>query len=117
MRTANPLRHRVSLIALPVVLLLAGAFAPPAAAQSTDHYAAQTAETLAELGIPESQVKSIKYALKYNPQDRGPSIIGAKAWVRLTTCSGYLVVDMRRTAYVLQAYTEGDCRIEGVKAY
>ena len=97
-------------------LILAFAFPPPVKAQ-TERYEAKTAETLAELGVDESQVKSIRYALKYNPQDRGPSIIGAKAWIRLTTCSGYLIVDMNRAAYVLQTYTEGDCRVEGVKTY
>ena len=89
---------------------------PPSVAQN-DRYAERTAERLAELRIDQSQVKSIRYALKRNPSERGPDIVGAKAWVRLTTCSGYLIVDMNRAAYILQTYTEGDCRVEGVPAY
>lgn len=115
MRKAPRLLRRVAEAALLLTVVLAAA-APPAAAQ-TERYAAKTAERLAELGIDESQVRSIQYALKYNPQDRGPSIVGAKAWIRLTSCSGYLIVDMNRSAFVLQTYTEGDCRVAGVKAY
>ena len=92
------------------------AAAAPATAQ-TDRYAEKTAERLAELGIDQSQVRSIRYALKRRAGDRGPSIAGAKAWIRLTGCSGYLIVDMNRVAYILQTYTEGDCRVEGVKAF
>ncbi len=100
-----------------VLSLLFAAAAPLPAAAQTERYAAKTAERLAELGIDESEVRSIQYALKYNPQDRGPNIVGAKAWIRLTSCTGYLIVDMNRSAFVLQTYTEGDCRVAGVKAY
>ena len=116
MRTASRRARTEIFGAISFALFLAFA-APAAALAQTDRFAEKTAERLAELGIDDSQVESIRYALKRNPSEKGPSIVGAKAWIRLTGCSGYLIVDMNRVAYVLQTYTEGDCRVEGVSAF
>ena len=102
-------------------LALAGAVIAPVlttpAASQTDKFAEKTAEKLAELKVSDSEVESIRYVLKRNMTERGPDILGAEAWIRLTSCSGYLIVQMNRAAYVRQAYTQGDCQVEGVTAY
>ena len=108
------LRHCIG----PAVLALAIAALPAAAAAQTERFAEATAQRLAELQISDSEVRSIDYKIKRNMSDRaGPPIRGATAWIRLNDCSGWLVIDMNRAAYVKQAYTRGDCRVEGVPAY
>jgi hypothetical protein len=92
--------------------------AAPIAAQQTQRFEEKTAERLAELRIDSSQVQSIRYVVKRKVDDRaGPDIVGVEAYVRLTGCSGYLVVQMTRAAYVRQTYTTGDCEVAGVPNY
>jgi hypothetical protein len=108
------LLHQFLLAACSAGLLAASG----AAARDQDRFAAATQERLAELGIGEDRVESIRYVLRRNVSEKpGPDIVGARAWIRLTDCTGYLVVDMNRSAYVRQTYTRGDCRVEGVPAY
>jgi hypothetical protein len=103
---------------LPAAVAAGLVAASGAAARDTERFAAAAQERLAELGIAEDRVESIRYVLRRNMTEKpGPDIIGARAWIRLTDCSGWLVVDMNRSAYVRQSYTRGDCRIEGVPAY
>src|SRR3546814_10746646 len=79
------------------------AFLPSlATAQETGRFEAKTAERLAELKVDDSEVKSIRYVLKRRGRDRSPDIIGAEAYVRLTRCSGYLVIQMTNSGYVRQ---------------
>ena len=97
-------------------LLLAAA--GPAAAQQTGKFEKKTAERLAELGIGSDEVREIRYVVKRKLDDKaGPDIVGAEAYIRLTRCTGYLIVDMTRAAYVRQTYTTGDCEVAGVPAY
>lgn len=103
---------------LSAVLALAIAALPASTAAETDRFAEATAQRLAELQISDSEVRSIDYKIKRNMTDKaGPPIRGATAWIRLNGCSGWLVIDMNRSAYINQAYTRGDCRVEGVPAY
>jgi len=75
-------------------------------------------EWLAELPLADGEVKSIRIIERVNiADDYGPEIFGVDAWVRLNSCSGYLVINMTRTCYVRQTYTRGDCRVEGLSAY
>jgi hypothetical protein len=97
------------------LLLLSGGMA---VAQQTQRFEEKTAERLAELQIGSGEVSSIRYVLKRKVGERaGPDIQGAYAYARLSRCSGYLVVDMNRTGYILQTYTTGDCEVAGVPAY
>jgi len=112
----NALQRCVAGLATATCLLLLAAI--PAAAQQTQRFEEKTAERLAELQIDSSQVSSIRYVVKRKIDDRaGPDIQGADAYVRLTSCTGYLVIQMNRSAYIRQTYTTGDCRVEGVDAY
>jgi len=102
----------------PAVLALAVAALSASTAAQTDRFAEATAERLAELRISDSEVQSIDYKIKRNVSDRaGPPIRGVTAWIRLNGCSGWLVIDMNRSAFIRQAYTRGDCRVDGVPAY
>jgi len=97
-----------------LVILSAGM----AAAQQTQRFEEKTAERLAELQVDSGEVQSIRYVIKRKLDDKaGPDIRGAEAYIRLTRCTGYLVVDMNRTGYIRQTYTTGDCEVAGVPAY
>ena len=49
--------------------------------------------------------------------DFGPEIFGVDAWVRLNSCSGYLVLNLSRNCFLRQAYTRGDCAFQGLSNY
>ena len=108
----SPMR-RLTFILLPLVLL-AGA---PAALALDCHREAEA--ELQGLGVDASQIAEIRYIEKLNPTDRGPDVLGVRAWIRLHACddAGYLVIDMTRSCFVRQSYTRGDCRLPGVTAY
>ena len=73
---------------------------------------------LARLSVTAEDIASFRYVEKLNPTDRGPDVLGVRAWLRLKSCdSGYLVVDMTRSCFVRQSYTRGTCRWQGVTAY
>lgn len=89
-----------------------------AAAQETKRFEEKTAERLAELQIDSSEVESIRYVIKRKIDNKaGPDIQGAEAYIRLKSCSGYLIVQMNRTTYIRQTYTTGDCAVAGVPAF
>ena len=89
-----------------------------ASAQITDNrFENKTRAHIAQLGIEEGDVKSIRIVVRRRRNEQGPDIIGAEGWVRLNFCSGWLVVDMTRAAFVRQSYTRGDCSIAGVPNY
>jgi hypothetical protein len=73
---------------------------------------------LQRLAIGSGEISAIRYVEKINPSDRGPGVLGVRAWIRLRDCSsGHLVIDMTRSCFVRQSYTRGDCRRDGVTAY
>ncbi|HMA15444.1 MAG TPA: hypothetical protein VKP12_11695 [Kiloniellaceae bacterium] len=73
---------------------------------------------LAELPLAPGDVKSVRIVEKVNLDDEfGPEILGVEGWVRLNSCSGWLVVNMRASCYILETYTRGDCRVEGLSNY
>lgn len=106
-------------VQLLTLALLALGVAPTAlqAAEST-RCIAETENHLARLPLAAGAVKSIRIIERTNiADDFGPEIFGVDAWVRLNDCSGWLVINMRPTCYILQTYTRGDCRVEGAKSY
>ena len=73
---------------------------------------------LAELPLAAGDVKSVRIVEKVNLDDEfGPEILGVEGWVRLNACSGWLVINMRASCYILETYTRGDCRVEGLSNY
>ena len=80
--------------------------------------ASQIEAHLAELPLAPGDVESVRIVEKVNLDDEyGPEILGVEGWVRLNSCSGWLVVNMRHTCYILETYTRGDCRVEGLSNY
>ena len=102
----------------PILLLpaLVALLAAPAALALDCREAAEG--ELQRLGITAGEIAQIRYIEKINPTERGPDVLGVRAWIRLQACSsGYLVIDMTRSCFVRQSYTRGDCRRAGVTAY
>jgi len=112
-KTAKPAR---------ILLLAAGLLSSllPAAALAADskRCAGVVDTKLAELPLGDGEVKSIRIIERVNIADEfGPEIFGVDAWVRLKSCSGWLVMNMTAKCFVRQAYTRGDCRVEGLTNY
>ncbi|MGF1592285.1 MAG: hypothetical protein ACFCUW_03340 [Kiloniellaceae bacterium] len=101
------------------LLLLAASLLPggPAAAQAP-RCADKVESHLAGLPLAPGDVQSVRIVEKINiADDFGPDVLGVDAWVRLNSCSGWLVVNMTASCFVRQTYTRGDCRVEGLPNY
>ena len=73
---------------------------------------------LADLPLTAGDVKQIRIIERTNiADDFGPEIFGVDAWVRLNSCTGWLVINMTPACYIRQTYTRGDCRVDGVPSY
>ncbi len=85
---------------------------------AADRCAAEVRDHLADLPLSQGDVKSVRIMERVNiADDFGPEIFGVDAWVRLHSCSGYLVLNMSRGCFLRQAYTRGDCQVEGLSNY
>ena len=83
-----------------------------------DQCEAPVDEALVSLGVEASRVEDISIQIRsYNNRQDESRINGILAWVRLTDCSGHLVIDMTPKCRVKQSYTRGDCSVAGVAAY
>lgn len=78
---------------------------------------ASTDKELSRLALTGEEIANLRLVEKRNPTENGPEVLGVRAWIRLKSCSGYLVIDMTRSCFVRQSYTRGDCRLDGVTAY
>lgn len=120
--TPPPIRRPIPanrpLLALLAAALLAAAAGPAAAQPDTRRCTAEVEAKLRELPLAEGDIQSVRIVEETNiSDDFGPAILGIEGRVRLNSCSGWLIIDMRPTCYILQTYTRGDCRIEGVPSY
>ena len=71
--------------------------------------------TLSDAGVASSDIDSVTYIRERSTDDDG-RIVGYTAWVRLKSCrSGYVVVNLSRHCWVEQTYTDGACRVNGIK--
>lgn len=107
---------RLPLIAT-TVLLVAALLSGRLQAADSDRCADVVEEHLHELPLADGDVKSVRIIERVNIDDFGPEIFGVDAWVRLNSCSGWLVINMTPSCYIRQSYTRGDCRVEGVPNY
>jgi hypothetical protein len=73
---------------------------------------------LKTLLLARNQVKSV-HMFNRNVGDtlRGIGTDGHEAWVRLNTCSGWLVIQLSKGCYPRQTFTRGNCEVEGVSSY
>ena len=105
-------------LAVLAVVATALALTPPATAavERSGGPAATVNRVLAELSIPPEDVKSVSIIAQRETTERG-RFTGHRAWVRLTSCTGSLVVELSRSGRVTQTYTRGDCALPGVPSY
>lgn len=108
--------HRL-VAAFALLFLLSTVPASPALAQTNPNCASAAEAELQRLPPGPDEVTSLRYERRINPRDQGPTVIGVRAWVRLNSCSGFLVIDMTRSCFVRQSYTRGNCAVEGVTRY
>ncbi|MEQ8356522.1 MAG: hypothetical protein RH942_13350 [Kiloniellaceae bacterium] len=102
------------------IAALLGIFLVPSGLFAADSLrcADKVAAHLEELPLAESEVKSTRIIERVNiADDFGPEIFGVDAWVRLNSCSGWLVINMTDKCFIRQSYTRGDCRVEGLSNY
>jgi hypothetical protein len=113
------LLRRPLLAAALAALLVAGGLAPPAARAADSTRCAEEVDAhLAALPLAAGDVRQIRLIERTNiADDFGPEIFGVDGWVRLKSCSGWLVINMTPTCYINQTYTRGDCRVEGVPSF
>lgn len=119
MRLPLPLPPRAGLprAGLAAAALLAGCL-PAGELQAREEICrAEVQSYLTELPLAEGDVKSVRIIERVNLDEFGPDILGVEGWVRLNSCSGWLVINMRPTCYILESYTRGDCRVEGLSSY
>lgn len=107
--------RRLAALGLAVLLVAAAPAAAPA--QVYRGCAAEAEAEIQRLPLGDDAVTAIRYERKLNPTDQGPEVLGVRAWVRLKSCTGWLVIDMTRSCFVRQSYTRGDCSVEGVTRY
>lgn len=101
---------------LPAVLVAAQFLPTPA--QPAERCATEAAEYLEELPLAQGEIKSVLLMEKVNiADDFGPEIFGVDVWVRLNSCSGWLVLNLSKGCFLRQAYTRGDCEVEGLDRY
>jgi hypothetical protein len=95
------------------VIVAAMAIAASASAQGGRNNCTPTVQrVLSDAGVPSSDVGDIAY-IRERDEDR---VIGYTAWIRLNSCpSGYVVIDLATSCYVAQTYTDGACRVKGIK--
>lgn len=106
------------LLVIAFVWLLPGTAASPALAQTFPNCAEWAEAELRSLPFdPDERIVSLRYERIINRGDQGSELLGVRAWVRLKSCSGYLVIDMTRSCFVRQSYTRGNCAVEGVTRY
>lgn len=95
--------------------LIAASSLPSAAAEP--RCLAKVDSVLDKLGIAEDRRREISVVSRIVTTRDGSYVAGYDAWVRLESCRGAVIVDMRRNCAVKQTYTRGDCAVEGLKAF
>ncbi len=99
---------RTGLLCLLTALALTLA-ATPALAKRGD-CAAAVQEKLRELSIPPDDVTEIRYqAVRQGTRGGGGRVVGIEAWIKLASCRGNLVVQMRSSCKLRGHYGTGDC--------
>ena len=77
---------------------------------------AQINKALEAAAIPQSEVTSIR-VMRRPGGAKSATNYTYDAWIRLNSCSGYVMVGMTRMCVVQQTYTSGDCKQAGMPSY
>ncbi len=92
--------------------------ASPAWAQVTPRCSDEIADYVAELPLEDGEVRELRIMERTNiADDFGPDIFGVDAWIRLNSCSGFVVLNLNSACFMRQAYTRGDCQVDGLSNF
>ncbi len=101
-------------IALGVIVAVTAISTSVSAQWGRNSCAPTVQRTLSDAGIASSNIADITYVRERSDEDA--PIVGYTAWIRLKSCqSGYVVINLSRHCYVHQTYTDGACRVNGIK--
>ena len=102
----------------PFLALTAGAYVLAASgpAFAAVRCEAQIMKALAAASVQESDVRSIKVT-RGGGGGKSSTNSSYDAWIRMNSCSGYVMISMTRSCHVHSTYTKGDCRFSGLPAY
>ena len=110
--------HLLPALTAATILLLAGLSAARLEAADSTRCADKVRAHLEELPLAEGEIKSVRIIEQVNiAGDFGPEILGVEAWVRLNSCSSWLVINMTAKCFIRQSYTRDDCHVEGLSNY
>ncbi len=102
-------------IALGVIVAMMAISTSASAQWGRSSCAPTVQRTLSDAGIASSDIANIRYVSERASGDDDHDV-GYTAWVRLKSCrSGYVVINLSRHCYVHQTYTDGACRVNGIK--
>ena len=80
--------------------------------------AAKVDRVLMELQIDAADLRWITVWPELLTRRRGRQrVVGHKAWVRLKSCDGALIVELKTRCRLRQIYTRGGCSLEGVSVF
>ena len=94
-----------------------GTATPIGAADRPPPCEAQVDQALTDLQIDAAERREITIKPLLQSRRSGEKLVGYEAWVRLNACDGALVVELKPQCQFREAYTRGDCELEGVKSY
>jgi hypothetical protein len=103
---------RIAALGVLAVLAIPGTGVMDAAAQ--DRCAAAVDQEITRIGLSPDRIENIAIGSTMSDGDNA-RIVGYNAWVRVKSCDGTLVIDMRRNCQVRDTYTLKNCEIVGVK--
>lgn len=73
---------------------------------------------LASLAIKQDDIQNVRVVSRVpGANNRFNGNASHHAWVRLASCSGWLIIELTKGCYPQQSFTRGDCAIEGVSSY
>ncbi len=79
---------------------------------------AEADEHLMSLPLGIDDIKSVTMLHRYVGGTRvGVGKEGHEAWVRLKSCSGWLIIELTKGCTPRQSFTRGACSIEGISSY
>jgi hypothetical protein len=78
-------------------------------------------EMLAHVGkynIKQDQIERVSFVERVEGGRRGLGRVASlEYWLRLTTCSGYVVVELNAAGRVMNSYSRGDCKFDGLQSF
>ena len=78
---------------------------------------AEVAEVLWDAKLDTARVRSTYISPRLDIGRSKTFVVGIQVWVRLADCKGAMVLDFTPACRLEQAYTRGECKVEGVKKF